>query len=198
MAAAATDCDPVGAGVRDDNSAWVAERLACTGHRGPAEGGAVRMTPATPEHLGLARRLLAHAGARLSQEPEHADAGEPAAAGLAMRVCLDLRETLLRVIGPTGFTALVGRALTLARDEYPEFHAVRVAADGSLIGLDVALAESPPGAALTAAATLIGAVIGLLVTFIGEDLTRRLIRRTWPDLPDAAELPGADWEETDA
>jgi hypothetical protein len=53
---------------------------------------------------------------------------------------------------------------------------VQVNHDGSLEGL---LEEKQ---AIAVGATLIGQLLGLLFTFIGEDLTLRIVLDSWPDL----------------
>ena len=76
----------------------------------------------------LAWRLLAYeaAGGRNSEPTESA----------AFRVCEKLRRPVGALVGVPGFRSLLSRALTLARAEAPSLSAVRVAADGSLEGLD--------------------------------------------------------------
>jgi hypothetical protein len=67
--------------------------------------------------------------------------------------------------------------LTLAQRESPALRAWEVKADGSLEVLN--------GEAVPSGAVLIAHLIGLMITFIGEALTLRLLHDVWPDLPDA-------------
>ena len=91
------------------------------------------------------------------------------------RVCEKLRRPLVTLAGTAGFSSLLSRALTLAKRESPALSAVQVKPDGSLEGLD--------GEAALAHPILVGYLLSLLVTFIGETLTMRLLHDIWPDLP---------------
>ncbi len=116
----------------------------------------------------LARRLLASE----SVEAGTADADTPA----VCRVCDKLRRPLATLAGAAGFRSLLTRALTLAKQESPTLGAWQVTADGSLEGLNGETAQS--------GAVLIAHLIGLMMTFIGESLTLRLLHDVWIDLPD--------------
>lgn len=99
--------------------------------------------------------------------------------GLAScRVCGKLRPPLIALTGTAGFRSLLSRALTLARREAQGLGAVRVQPDGSLEGLE--------GEATQARTVLVGYLLTLLITFIGETLTMRLLHDVWPDLPGSA------------
>ena len=93
--------------------------------------------------------------------------------GEAVRVFERLRVALARFVGSDGFASLVRRALALASADDPLLRQLSVRADGSLEGL-----EQVPGDAVVA---IVVQFLGLLVTFIGEPLTRRLVRDAWPD-----------------
>ena len=98
----------------------------------------------------------------------------------AVRVCEKLRISLTRIAGADGFTALLRRALALARADVPLLQTVKVTADCRLEELEDLFAGS--GNAGTEAATaIITHLLWLLVTFIGEPLTLRLVREAWPD-----------------
>jgi hypothetical protein len=95
-----------------------------------------------------------------------------------LRVFEKLRGALRQFVGADGFTSLVRRALVLARADAPSLQTVKVTADGRLEGIG----ESAVDASDVEAATAITAhLLGLLVTFIGEPLTLRLLRDVWPD-----------------
>jgi hypothetical protein len=100
----------------------------------------------------------------------------------ALLVCARLRPHLATLMGTIGFRALLSRALALAVEESPSLRTLRIDADGSI-------EESPePGAAgeggsqkkSEGGVMLVAHLLGLLVTFIGEDLTLRLVREIWP------------------
>ena len=120
----------------------------------------------------LARRLLAVEAASKSAPNAHVHE--------AVRVCEKLRISLTRFAGSDGFTSLLRRALTLARADEPLVETVKVKPDGSLEGLE-ALAVDPANRGPEAAVAIIAHLLGLLVTFIGEPLTLRLVREAWPD-----------------
>jgi hypothetical protein len=71
--------------------------------------------------------------------------------------------------------------LTLATAEAPSLSAVQVTADGSLKGLDELEPQIDKGQARDGGAILIAQLIGLLLTFIGEGLTLRLVQDVWPE-----------------
>ena len=126
-----------------------------------------------PESRRLAQRLLAcEAVAGGNSEP---------AESAAFRVCAKLRQPLTIFAGLAGFRSLLSRALTLARAEAPSLSAVQVAADGSVKGLDELASQTGKEQAGDGGDSLVAQLIGLLLTFIGEGLTLRLIQDVWPE-----------------
>lgn len=97
-------------------------------------------------------------------------------------VCDKLHPPLATLMGRTGYRALLLRALTLAGQDVPWLQELTVEANGSLTGF-LAL-RKPPSASLSYAGqvVLLTHLLGLLVTFIGEKLTWRLIHDIWPKL----------------
>ena len=126
-----------------------------------------------PQTRDLALRLLAYekAAGKTSEPTEFA----------AFGVCERLRQPLITLAGVAGFRSLLSRALTLARAEAPSLSAVQVAADGSLKGLDDLEPQIDKEQARDEGAILIAQLIGLLLTFIGEGLTLRLVQDVWPE-----------------
>ena len=118
----------------------------------------------------LARRLLA-----ASQSAADSDAQK------AVLVNEKLRIALIQFAGADGFTALLRRALALASAEAPALKSAAVSADGRLEGLE-RLATLPGSVAGAAAVAITAHLLELLVTFIGEPLTLRLVRQAWPNL----------------
>lgn len=94
------------------------------------------------------------------------------------RVSEKLRRPLSTLAGTAGFSSLLARALTLAKQEAPTLRAVQVKPDGSLDYLS----ELQNHVDSDEAAALIAQLLGLLFTFIGEGLTLRLMHDVWPDL----------------
>jgi hypothetical protein len=146
------------------------------------------LTRATPEVRDLARRLL--------QQEAHGSAVQGQAAFAAQRALERLRLHLGALVGVAGFQALLSRALALARTEADWLGSVRVRADGSLEGFVEAAQERGKDEIAQGGTALLAQLIGLLVAFIGEDLTLRLVRSAWSDvsLKDAGssvkEIPG--------
>ena len=84
---------------------------------------------------------------------------------------------MIRLAGADGFLALLRRARALAVEESPALCGVTIAADGRLEGLERTDAGSEATVAITAH------LLGLLVMFIGEPLTLKVLREAWPDIP---------------
>ncbi len=121
----------------------------------------------TPAIRELAQQLLAY---------EEVETGSATADMYAVSlVCDKLRRLISTLAGAAGFRSLLARALTLARQESPALGAWEVKPDGSLQGLN--------GEAEQLGAVLVAHLIGLMVTFIGESLTLRLLHDVWLDLP---------------
>lgn len=130
----------------------------------------------------LAQRLLAYeAAAGKTSELEEA---------AALRVYEKLRQRLGEFVGVAGFQSLAFRALSQAKSEAPSLWAVRVAADGSLQGLEEFRLQpgefepqlgSGKDQASEAGVALIARLLGLLLIFLGEALTLNLLRNAWPD-----------------
>jgi hypothetical protein len=128
-------------------------------------------------HADLASWLLAkEIGAEL-------DACGQAAA--AERVCQKLSRRLSRLVSPTGSQAILSRALHLARAEFAFLEGVRVGTppEACLVGLGGRVSNNDAGEAARGLLAVLGLLLDLLVGFIGGDLTFRLVREVWPDLP---------------
>ena len=122
-----------------------------------------------PTTRDLAQRLVAYEGVETSSAMADMHA--------VCRVCDKLRRPLTTLAGAAGFRSLLSRALTMAKQESPVLSAWEVKADGSLQGLNGEAAQSGD--------VLIAHLIGLMITFIGESLTLRLLHDVWLDLPDS-------------
>jgi len=147
--------------------------------------------------FGLVQRLLTQEAAGSQDQEVLIEAAE--------HVAEKLRAHLSKRIGQEGFRTLLVRALTLATGQFPPLSAVRVGADGSLIGLRRSISPGVPDTRTSSKETRIearlkeiqareahsetvdGAVVllatflELLVTFIGEDLTLRILSAIWPE-----------------
>jgi hypothetical protein len=100
----------------------------------------------------------------------------------AFRVCEKLRPHLVTLMGNTGFRALLSRALARAEADVPSLRAMQVKADGSLAGLDKLEVQADPEELAKGSVVLVAQLLRLLVAFIGETLTLRLVRESWPKL----------------
>ncbi|XXY45770.1 hypothetical protein WME91_37790 [Sorangium sp. So ce269] len=136
--------------------------------------------------LALSRRII---------ERELAGREDPAdiAAGIegAFR---RLYEVISTVIGPIGFQAVLARAVHLTRRTDPGFGACDVTCGETVVmkGLSGMIEREGATQASAAAVALLGNVIALLCSFIGEDLTFRLLHRGWTGLPGGGEVSGAE------
>jgi len=133
------------------------------------------MIAVSPETRELARRIVA-----LETAPAGASGEE------VVRVCRKLQVPLAKLIGSTGFSSLLSRALTLARREMPALGPIQIRADGSLTGFDSAGGSEAGGEVLAAH------FLGLLTTFIGDSLTRRLALEAWPEEQPGSPEPNAE------
>lgn len=141
------------------------------------------MSTASPQNQELARRLIVFEAARANSSDASVD--------VAVRVIGELRLRLIRLAGVDGFRSLLSRALTLAKAEVPSLNMVSVRADGSLEGFEGI--EASEAVAGQAGAGLVAQLLELLTTFIGEALTLRLIRDSWPDAStDGANVRGEE------
>ncbi len=118
-----------------------------------------------PNTREIAERLLGYEAGR--ESPSGANAFP------AVYVCQKLGLPLSRLVGENGSRALLTRALTVAKREAEVLGPVKVADDGALEGWN--------GEAEGASTALVGHLIGLLETFLGEALTLRLLHYVWPD-----------------
>lgn len=96
------------------------------------------------------------------------------------RVCEKLRAPLCTFAGVAGFRSLLSRALALAKAEAPLLAGVLINADGSFQYSPELEARWTTPEAAKAGTTLADQLLGLLITFIGEALTLRLVQDVWP------------------
>lgn len=130
------------------------------------------MRKPSPSTHALACRLMA--ASRNGTDPRVADPG---------LVIERLRISLSRLAGVDGFTSLLRRALALAAAESPALARVEVDATGHLKGLEQLTMEPGADARTEATIAVTAHLLELLVTFIGEPITLRLVREAWPELP---------------
>lgn len=119
-------------------------------------------------------------------------------ADAAERACQKLGARLSRLVTFAGWQALLARALHLARAGIPVLDGVRPGhtPDVGLDGLHARLDGAEPTHACEIVTTLLTAVITLLATFIGDELTSRFVGDVWPDAPAAASIASGEGRET--
>ena len=131
---------------------------------------------------GFVRRLLTHEAAGRQDEDALLAAVE--------RISDKLRVHLSNRIGQEGVRTLLARALTLTTTQFPRLSTARVEADGSLAGLRGAISpgshepgdKEPQRETIEGAVAFVAHFLALLVTFIGADLTLRILSVVWPEL----------------
>lgn len=132
------------------------------------------MTTANPWEREFRRLLAREAGS---------GADAPAVAAAAGRLWERLAQQGSRLIGAGGVAAVGARALHLAQRRFPWLASVRTSGHGdeSWSSLQQAMAQQEPSVAVEAAIAVFATVGDLLASFIGESLTRGLLRQAWPD-----------------
>ena len=122
-------------------------------------------------------------------------AGAEALAAAARRAYDELAQVAAPLIGQAGVDALTGRALHLTQRQYPFLlpPGDPQQSEGLFARVIFRLERQHPAVATEAAGVLFATFTGLLVTFIGEPITARLLRKAWPDA-----FSEADKEETRA
>ena len=133
------------------------------------------------EHI--ARRILAI---------ERASVGIGASDRPTFVVCEKLRMSLAALAGVAGFRSLLSRALAVVDVEW--LKSVKVEPDGSLIGLEVTSGLSADEIA-RGETILVAQLVSLLITFIGDTLTLRLLQDAWPEVSRSDMDPGPETEQ---
>ncbi len=123
----------------------------------------------------LANRLVAHE----RRENGPSDSKPPA----PFHVCEKLRPSLATLMGNAGFQALLSRAVVLARPEAPWLSPIHSITKEPCAALEKQEAQIGPEEIAKGSVVLLAQLLGLLETFIGENLTRQLVRDVWPKLP---------------
>lgn len=138
------------------------------------------MHPAAPPARALARRVLEiEADRELPQESgvDYLD-----------RACEQLRSQMSQVVGALGYSTLLAHALVLAKQEDPVVEQLSMDQSGALEW------GNQPELSSRARATeiLLTKLIQLLITFLGETVTLRLLQNVWPELSIVDSNPGTE------
>jgi hypothetical protein len=131
----------------------------------------------TARHLVLARWALDRELDRHKSRESVVPAGQAACAALYRR--------LTPLVTSSGSQGFLTRSLHLAREQYPFLQGLRGGAspETCLEGLDEALRDVGSDDAYQALVLVLAHMIGLLATFIGDDLAMRILGEAWPNLP---------------
>jgi hypothetical protein len=129
------------------------------------------MSRATPKMRAFAARLIARE-AKGNQSPGPTP-------GAVFPVLEKLQPHLATLMGNTGFRALLARSLLLAGAEFPWLRTLKVRADGTLEKPDEGATPADPEKIFEGRVVLLAHLLGLLVAFIGENLTLRLVDEIW-------------------
>ncbi len=135
------------------------------------------MRHATPRMREFAKRLIAH---------ESATKPGPTELTAALLVCNRLRPHLATLMGNIGFKALLSRALALAAAKSRRSSPCTSMPTAHSSASGRSRRGQPPEGGVV----LVAQLLGLLVTFIGEDLTLRTVREVWPKAPFDKSDPG--------
>jgi hypothetical protein len=104
-------------------------------------------------------------------------------ADAAQHVYNDLARVSTPLIGKVAVDALTGRALYLSQQRYPWLTATREAREwsGPFAQVVFCLEQQAPAVATEAAGAILATLTELLVTFIGQALTTRVLQEAWPE-----------------
>jgi hypothetical protein len=110
-------------------------------------------------------------------------AGAAAVAAAAQRAYDDLALVSIPLIGQVGVDALTGRTLFLAQRQYP-WLAHTPEPDqwkGPFTQIVFCLEQQTPAVAMDAASAVLTTLTELIITFIGNPLTERVLQQAWPE-----------------
>jgi hypothetical protein len=122
----------------------------------------------------LANKILMH-------ESNMGRPGETASPSI-FKVCDKFRSPLQALTGENGFRSILGRALALSRSEVVWFGTVNISPKGYFDGLRRAESKLARVEIIRGENVLIAHLLGLLFTFIGDQMTRMLLQDIWPEI----------------
>jgi hypothetical protein len=91
-----------------------------------------------------------------------------------------LRIHLSRPIGAAGYRALLIRSIALSTSKSGWLEAIQIEKDGTLAGFTEAAASQSLSSVIEGSVEMVTCLIGLLETFVGRELSLRLIGDVWP------------------
>src|ERR1043166_9800294 len=131
------------------------------------------MSRPTPKMRAFAGRLIAD-----ETKGNHSGIKGPT----SLQIFEKLRPHLATLMGTTGFRGLISRALMLATAEAPWLCRLQVTGDGTVEGFDGTDAWADAEKMAEGNVVLVAQLLGLLVAFIGEQLSLQMMREVWPGL----------------
>ena len=129
----------------------------------------------TPTMRDCAERLIAY------ETRENKSSGTQTPADF--RSCEKLRLHLATFMGNSGIRTLLLRSIALATVEVPWLVTVQVKADDHWEGLEELQTQLDPDEFFEGGVVLLTQLLGLLVAFIGANLTVRMVCEIWPKVP---------------
>ena len=149
----------------------------------PAKHSPTRRVPSRRGVTALENPALQQLALKVLAQRAGSAAGASALAAAAQRAYDNLAQVAAPLIGQVGVDALTGRTLYLAQRKYPWLVHTREPEQwkGPFAQIVFCLERQDPAVATEAAGAVLTILTGLLVTFIGEPLTTRLLRKAWPD-----------------
>jgi hypothetical protein len=149
----------------------------------PAKHSPTRRVPSRPGVTALENPALRQLALKALAKRAGAAPDAAALAAAAQRAYDDLTQVSAPLIGQVGVDAVTGRTLYLAQRKYPWLVHTREPEQwkGPFAQIVFCLERQDPAVATEAAGAVLTILTGLLVTFIGEPLTARLLRKAWPD-----------------
>ena len=156
----------------------------------PAKHSPTRRVPSRRGVTALENPALRQLALKALAQRAGSASGAGALAAAAQRAYDDLARVSAPLIGQVGVDALTGRTLYLAQQKYPWLVHTREPDQwkGPFAQIVFCLERQDPAVATEAAGAVLTIFTGLLVTFIGEPLTARLLRKAWPDAFSAASI----------
>ncbi len=124
--------------------------------------------------IGIAAQLIDNEAQR-NLAPEGTTAN-------AFPVVDKLRLLLTKLMGKVGFTALLSRSLSIAGRQVSWLQSFHVTADGIIASRDHQAEALSPDDGNEGRIVLVATLLGLLETFVGEELMFRLLLEQWPQL----------------
>lgn len=141
------------------------------------------MTQLAPNTKEMARRLLEQE-MKGRRDPEELE-------GAINRVCAELHRELVNLVGPGGVHALIGCAVHRAKRDFPFLGPVAPVPDpgGCLRRVRESVQGRTPSEAEASMVAVLAHFLGLLTSFLGEELGLHPVRKIWPEVVSAGMAP---------